>query len=56
MNTMINWDYPQPRAGLAGALDRFFGPGTTRAEAWLQGIFFGCSRCGTAGLCLSAGL
>lgn len=39
MNTKINWNYPQPRAGLAGALDRFFGPGTTPAEAWLEGAF-----------------
>ena len=36
---VIDWNYPEPRAGLAGALDKFFGPGTTRAEAWLQGIF-----------------
>jgi hypothetical protein len=35
----INWDYPQPRRGFAGALDKFFGPGTTRAEAWIEGIF-----------------
>jgi hypothetical protein len=38
-NTTIDWEYPQPRSGLSGMLDRFFGPGTTRAEAWLQGIF-----------------
>jgi hypothetical protein len=35
----INWDYPQPRSGIAGSLDKFFGPGTTRAEAWIEGVF-----------------
>ena len=32
----INWDYPQPRKGIIGALDKFIGPGATSAEAWLQ--------------------
>lgn len=39
MSTRIDWNYPQPRQGLAGALDKFFGPGTTSAEAWLEGVF-----------------
>jgi hypothetical protein len=39
MKTKINWQYPPPRSGFAGALDKFFGPGTTKAEAWLQGVF-----------------
>jgi hypothetical protein len=38
MNTNIDWNYPQPRSGFAGAIDKFFGPGTTKAEGWLQGI------------------
>jgi hypothetical protein len=33
----IDSDYPQPHPGFAGALDKFFGPGTTRAEAWIEG-------------------
>jgi hypothetical protein len=32
----INWEYPRPRKGLAGALDKFIGPGATPAELWLQ--------------------
>ena len=32
----INWQYPPPRKGLLGALDRFIGPGATSAEIWLQ--------------------
>jgi hypothetical protein len=28
----VQWDYPAPR----GMLDRFIGPGATRAELWLQ--------------------
>jgi hypothetical protein len=39
MDTKIDWNYPQPRTGLAGMLDRFFGPGTTPAEAGLQALF-----------------
>ena len=39
MNALINWNYPRPRPGFGGALDRFFGPGTTRAEAWIQALF-----------------
>lgn len=31
-----SWDYPPPRRGLAGAWDRFVGPGATRAEVALQ--------------------
>lgn len=37
MKTMnINWQYPPPRKGLLGTLDRFIGPGATPAELWLQ--------------------
>lgn len=32
----IDWNVPQPRTGLAGALDRFIGPGATAAELLLQ--------------------
>jgi hypothetical protein len=39
MNTRINWNYPQPRSGFSGAIDKFFGPGTTKAEAWIQAVF-----------------
>ena len=36
MEAKINWSYPAPRPGLAGALDRFIGPGVTPAELWLE--------------------
>jgi hypothetical protein len=39
MNTNIDWKYPQPRSGFAGEIDKFFGPGTTKAEAWIQAVF-----------------
>lgn len=32
----IDWTFPAPRAGWLGALDRFIGPGATRAELVLQ--------------------
>ncbi|WP_462323105.1 hypothetical protein [Halochromatium sp.] len=32
----IDWYVPQPRTGLAGALDKFIGPGATTAELLLQ--------------------
>ncbi|MCA9968973.1 MAG: hypothetical protein KC425_02100 [Anaerolineales bacterium] len=32
----INWTPPPPRRGLAGAWDRFIGPGARDAELWLQ--------------------
>jgi hypothetical protein len=32
----INWNVPPPRRGLIGALDKFVGPGATRAELLLQ--------------------
>lgn len=32
----IHWKAPPPRSGPAGALDRFVGPGATRAELTLQ--------------------
>jgi hypothetical protein len=35
----INWKAPAPRSGLAGALDRFVGPGATSAEPALQFVF-----------------
>ena len=31
----VEWDYPEPREGLAGQWDRFIGPGATRAESAL---------------------
>ena len=32
----IDWNYPEPRKGYSGVLDRFVGPGATRAELTLQ--------------------
>lgn len=32
----IDWVPPTPRVGLAGAWDRFIGPGATSREEWLQ--------------------
>ncbi|MBK7894259.1 MAG: hypothetical protein IPJ90_05120 [Anaerolineaceae bacterium] len=32
----IEWTPPEPRPGLAGAWDKFIGPGATDAELWLQ--------------------
>lgn len=32
----VRWNCPPPRSGLLGALDRFIGPGATRAEVVLQ--------------------
>ena len=32
----ISWTPPEPRTGLAGAWDKFIGPGATNAELWLQ--------------------
>lgn len=32
----VNWTFPSPRSGFRGAIDRFIGPGATRAELWLQ--------------------
>ncbi len=32
----INWQHPSPRSGLAGAWDKFIGPGATRSEILLQ--------------------
>ena len=32
----VQWTPPAPRNGLAGAWDRFVGPGATRGEVWLQ--------------------
>ena len=32
----VSWEPPAPRAGIAGAWDRFVGPGTTDAEQWVQ--------------------
>jgi hypothetical protein len=35
-NTKIDWNYPSPRTGFAGFIDRLVGPGATRAELWIQ--------------------
>ncbi|MFN8373096.1 MAG: hypothetical protein U0694_09500 [Anaerolineae bacterium] len=32
----VNWQYPAPRTGFMGEMDKFLGPGTTRAEFWLE--------------------
>ncbi|HQH42569.1 MAG TPA: hypothetical protein PLJ17_02130 [Syntrophorhabdaceae bacterium] len=39
MTVKINWDYPPPRRGLSGFLDRFIGPGTTGGELWVIVVF-----------------
>ena len=31
-----NWNYPQPRTGIAGQWDKFIGPGATRSEQILS--------------------
>lgn len=36
---IINWNYPAPRSGLSGMIDKFIGPGALRAEVMLQMIF-----------------
>lgn len=35
-DTCVSWDYPAPRSGWAGLIDRFIGPGATQAELRLQ--------------------
>jgi len=35
MNAKIDWKYPEPRKGLAGAWDKFIGPGATVTEQLL---------------------
>lgn len=37
----IEWNYPQPRSGIAGALDRFLGPGMERTEILLNFVGMG---------------
>ncbi|MGF1726843.1 hypothetical protein [Photobacterium nomapromontoriensis] len=32
----IEWKYPEPKKGLAGSLDKFIGPGATKAELAIQ--------------------
>ncbi len=32
----INWNYPEPRPGIKGIFDRFFGPGMTRLEIFIN--------------------
>lgn len=32
----VDWTPPKPRVGVAGAWDRFVGPGATLAEEWVQ--------------------
>lgn len=34
--TTIDWNYPTPRTGFAGFIDKLVGPGATKAELWLQ--------------------
>jgi hypothetical protein len=35
MDVNINWNYPKPRAGFAGALDKLFGPGSGMVRSLL---------------------
>lgn len=39
----IDWNYPAPRAGFAGFIDKLVGPGATRAELWIQFGFAVCA-------------
>jgi len=39
MTAKIDWNYPAPRPGWPGELDKFFGPGTSPLEFWMIGIF-----------------
>jgi len=32
----IDWEHPEPRTGIRGSLDKFIGPGATKAEIALQ--------------------
>jgi len=32
----IDWNYPEPRKGLTGSIDKFIGPGATKAEIAIQ--------------------
>lgn len=50
-DTIIDWNFPAPRPGLAGSLDRFIGPGATRAELALQ---FGLPTLAAIGAALHA--
>lgn len=49
--TKIEWNPPEPRAGLLGAWDKFVGPGATAAEEWLQ-IIGGATLAGLLALML----
>jgi hypothetical protein len=51
LNPRIDWNYPAPRPGWRGELDRFLGPGTTRAELALE---LGISLAGGLGMLLYA--
>jgi hypothetical protein len=45
MSWKSNWDYPEPRQGLAGSWDRFIGPGATAAEqlvSLIPALLFAC--------------
>jgi hypothetical protein len=39
MNPKIDWNFPAPRSGWRGDLDRFIGPGATQAELALEWSF-----------------
>lgn len=39
MKPHINWNYPTPKVGWQGEIDKFIGPGSTSAELWLQTFF-----------------
>ena len=32
----IEWEFPKPRTGIRGSLDKFIGPGATKSEIALQ--------------------
>jgi hypothetical protein len=35
----IDWEFPQPRKGLAGEWDKLIGPGATKSEVWIMVAF-----------------
>ncbi len=38
----IDWEPPEPGAGIKGQWDRFVGPGATNVEEWIQLLLGGC--------------
>jgi hypothetical protein len=56
MNPNIDWNYPPPRAGWRGEIDKFLGPGITEMELTLELIFSIIAGLGMLWYALSAKL